>query len=145
MHSTYGPWVRTYSKLFSCKSVLMVCSHRAQSNGICTYGRASRGVSSFVVCQAMNWANADLLTIGELGTNASGHWISQQMGIASQITGNSAVCLISKNGKISFAILALCKENTPASGGFPSQRDSNTIKVPTTWRQPGFMSYVLHM
>ena len=41
--STYGPWVRTYSKLFSCKSVLTVCSYRAQSNEICTYGRMSRG------------------------------------------------------------------------------------------------------
>ena len=35
--STYGPWVRTYSKLFSCKSVPAVCSYRAQSNKICTY------------------------------------------------------------------------------------------------------------
>ena len=41
--STYGPWVRTYSKLFSCKPVLTVCSYRAQSNEICTYGRVSRG------------------------------------------------------------------------------------------------------
>ena len=41
--STYGPWVRTYSKLFSCKSVLTVCTYRAQSNEICTYGRVSRG------------------------------------------------------------------------------------------------------
>ena len=41
--STYGPWVRTYSKLFSCKSVLTVCSYRAQSNEICTYGRVSHG------------------------------------------------------------------------------------------------------
>ena len=40
--STYGPWVRTY-KLFSCKSVLTVCSYRAQSNEIYTYGRVSRG------------------------------------------------------------------------------------------------------
>ena len=39
--STFGPWVRTYSKLFSCKSVLTVCSYRAQSNEICTYGRVS--------------------------------------------------------------------------------------------------------
>ena len=41
--STYGPWVRTYSKLFSCKSVLTVCSYRAHSNKICMYGRVSRG------------------------------------------------------------------------------------------------------
>ena len=41
--STYGPWVRTYSKLFSRKSVLTVCRYRAQSNEICTYGRVSRG------------------------------------------------------------------------------------------------------
>ena len=41
--STYGAWVRTYSKLFSCKSVLTVCSYRAQANEICTYGRLSRG------------------------------------------------------------------------------------------------------
>ena len=41
--STYGPWVRTYNKLFSCMSVLMVSSYRAQSNEICTYGRVSRG------------------------------------------------------------------------------------------------------
>ena len=41
--STYGPCVRTYSKLFSCKSVLTVCSYRAQSNEIHTYGRVSRG------------------------------------------------------------------------------------------------------
>ena len=41
--STYGPWVRAYSKLFSRKSVLTVCSYRAQSNEICTYGRVSRG------------------------------------------------------------------------------------------------------
>ena len=39
--NTYGPWVRTYSKLFSWKSVLMVCSYRAQSNENCT--RVSRG------------------------------------------------------------------------------------------------------
>ena len=41
--STYGPWVRTYSKLFSSKSVLTVCSYRAQSNEIHTYGRVSHG------------------------------------------------------------------------------------------------------
>ena len=41
--STYGSWVRTYSKLFSCKFVLTVCSYRAQANEICTYGRVSRG------------------------------------------------------------------------------------------------------
>ena len=41
--STYGPCVRTYSKLFSCKPVLTVCSYRAQSNEIHTYGRVSRG------------------------------------------------------------------------------------------------------
>ena len=41
--STYGPWVRTYSKLFSCKSVLTVCSYRAQSNEIYTYGWVSHG------------------------------------------------------------------------------------------------------
>ena len=41
--STYGPWVRTYSKLFSCKSVLTVSSYRAQSNEICTYEMVSRG------------------------------------------------------------------------------------------------------
>ena len=41
--STYGPWTRTYSKLFSCKPLLMVCSNGAQSNEICTYGRVSRG------------------------------------------------------------------------------------------------------
>ena len=41
--STYGPWARTYSKLFSCKPVLTVCSYGAQSNEICTYGRVSRG------------------------------------------------------------------------------------------------------
>ena len=41
--STYGPWVRTYSKLFSCKPVLTVCSCRAQSNEIWMYGRVSRG------------------------------------------------------------------------------------------------------
>ena len=36
--SIYGPWVRTYNKLFSCKSVLLVCSYRAQSNEICYKG-----------------------------------------------------------------------------------------------------------
>ena len=41
--STYGSWVRTYSKLFSCKFVLTVCSYRTQANEICTYGRKSRG------------------------------------------------------------------------------------------------------
>ena len=41
--STYGPWARTYSKLFSCKPVLTVCSYGAQSNEICTYGRVSGG------------------------------------------------------------------------------------------------------
>ena len=41
--STYGSWLRTYSKLFSCKSVLTVCSYRAQSNEIHTYGRVSHG------------------------------------------------------------------------------------------------------
>ena len=40
--STYGPWVRTYSKLFSCKSVLRFV-YRAQTNEIYTYGRVSRG------------------------------------------------------------------------------------------------------
>ena len=29
--------------MFSCKSVLTVCSYRAQSNEICSYGRVSRG------------------------------------------------------------------------------------------------------
>ena len=41
--STYRPWVRTYGKLFSCKSVLTVSNYRAQSNEIHTYGRVSRG------------------------------------------------------------------------------------------------------
>ena len=41
--STYGLWVRTYNKLFSCESVLAVCSYIRQSNDICTYGRVSRG------------------------------------------------------------------------------------------------------
>ena len=41
--SIYGPWVRTYSKLFSCKSVFTIFSYKAQSNEICTYGRVSRG------------------------------------------------------------------------------------------------------
>ena len=41
--STYGQWVRTYSKLFSCKPVLTVCSYRAQSNEIFTYREVSRG------------------------------------------------------------------------------------------------------
>ena len=41
--STYGPWVRTYSKSFSCKPVLTVCNYRAQSNEILTYGEVSRG------------------------------------------------------------------------------------------------------
>ena len=41
--STYGPWVRTYSKWISLKSVLTVCSYKAQSNEICTYRRVSRG------------------------------------------------------------------------------------------------------
>ena len=41
--SSYGPWVRTYSKSFSCKPVLTVCSYRAQSNEIFTYGEVSRG------------------------------------------------------------------------------------------------------
>ena len=41
--STYEPWVRTYSELFSCKSVLTVCSNRAQPNEIHTWGRAPRG------------------------------------------------------------------------------------------------------
>ena len=41
--STYGLWVHTYSKLFSCKSVLTVCSYKAQSNEIYTYRRVSRG------------------------------------------------------------------------------------------------------
>ena len=41
--STYGLWVRTYSKLFSCKPALTVCRYGTQSNEICTYGRVSRG------------------------------------------------------------------------------------------------------
>ena len=41
--STYGSWLRTYSKSFSCKPVLTVCSYRAQSNEIFTYGEVSRG------------------------------------------------------------------------------------------------------
>ena len=41
--STYRRWVRTYNKLSSCKSVLMVRSYRAQSNEICTHERVSRG------------------------------------------------------------------------------------------------------
>ena len=36
--STYGPWARTYSKLFSCEPILTVCSYGAQSNEICTEG-----------------------------------------------------------------------------------------------------------
>ena len=47
IHSTgpriYGRWDRTYSMLFSCKSILTVCSYRAQSNEICMYGIVSRG------------------------------------------------------------------------------------------------------
>ena len=46
--STYGPWARTYSKLFSCKPVLTVYSYGAQSNEICTYGRVSRGTIPIV-------------------------------------------------------------------------------------------------
>ena len=34
--STYGSWAHTYSKLFSCKSALTLCSYRAQTNEICT-------------------------------------------------------------------------------------------------------------
>ena len=41
--NTFGPRIRTYSKFFSCKSVLVVCSYRAQSNENCSYGRVSRG------------------------------------------------------------------------------------------------------
>ena len=41
--NTNGPWVRTYSKLFSCKFVLTVSSYRAQWNEIHTYGRVSPG------------------------------------------------------------------------------------------------------
>ena len=41
--STYGPWVRTYSEWISRMFVLTVCSYKAQSNEICTYGRVSRG------------------------------------------------------------------------------------------------------
>ena len=41
--SSYGPWVRTYSKLFSCKSVLVVCTYRAQGKEIYKYRKVSRG------------------------------------------------------------------------------------------------------
>ena len=41
--STYGLWIRTYRKSFSCKSLLTVCCYKAQSNEICMYGRVSRG------------------------------------------------------------------------------------------------------
>ena len=36
--STYGPWVRIYCKLFSCKSIHTICSYRVQSHRIYTYG-----------------------------------------------------------------------------------------------------------
>ena len=41
--SAYGLWVRTYNKLLYCKSFPTLCSYRAQSNEICTYGRLSHG------------------------------------------------------------------------------------------------------
>ena len=41
--STYRQWVHTYKKLFSCKSVLTICSYRIQSNETCTYRRVSSG------------------------------------------------------------------------------------------------------
>ena len=43
--STYGPWARTYSKLFSCKPVVTVCSYGApvEWNLYVAYGRVSRG------------------------------------------------------------------------------------------------------
>ena len=41
--SSYGPWFRTYSKLFSCKCVLTAWSYRAQPNEISTYSSVSRG------------------------------------------------------------------------------------------------------
>ena len=42
--STYGLWIRTYRKSFSCKSLLTICCYKAQSNEICMYGRVSRGL-----------------------------------------------------------------------------------------------------
>ena len=51
IHSTGPSTTRTlspctYSKLFSCKSILTICSYRAQLNETFTYGKSATRVSS---------------------------------------------------------------------------------------------------
>ena len=59
--------------------------------------------------------------------------------IASQINGNSAVCLTAcsdqqqENTK-SPPMLVICEGNPPMTDGFPSQRDSNAEIVSISWR-----------
>ena len=59
-------WVRTCSKLFSCTSVLTVCSYRAQSNSICTYEGCHVGFfREFVgtACCTYGQLNTTILTL----------------------------------------------------------------------------------
>ena len=58
--STYGPWVHTY-KLFSCKSILTVCSDTAQLNEIytsmegCQVGHSQDFVGTILLCFTDSW------------------------------------------------------------------------------------------
>ena len=59
-------------------------------------------------------------------------------GMLSQITGNSIACSAScwfySYGKHhNSTLLGLCEANLPKIGGFPSQRDSNSKSVSTSW------------
>ena len=70
--STNRSWVRTYNRLFSCKSVLKICGYRAQSNEIHTYGRLSRGspprVRKYTICHTYGQSNTTNITQRQVTT-----------------------------------------------------------------------------
>ena len=73
----------------------------------------------------------------------SNHWVLNHYtdvtmsGMASQIT-DILDCLLNRLLKLTSkkmsAILNLCEGNPPVTGGFPSQRASNTGRVSMSWR-----------
>ena len=99
--STYGPWARTYSKLFSCKPVHTVCSYGAQSNEICTYGRVSRGTIPRVRRYGLLY----------LRTVEYDHCAARLSDIASWC----------RHQMETFSV-AICAGNSPVAGESPSQR-----------------------
>ena len=63
-------------------------------------------------------------------------------GMASQITGVSIVCSTvcsgaDKKKTPKLRVTGLCEGNSPVTGGFPSQKTSNTENISTRWRHHG--------